>query len=85
MPVYDNIETIKAALERFNARTLNAGYSFKVYDTGKDYVYVRGSFDFAYYVNVHIEFRDMLYTSLKEGDSWWDAWHDDQIFLLEDD
>jgi len=85
MPEYQSHETITAALERFNKRVFNAGYSFKVYDISKNYVYVMGSFDFAYYVNVHIEFRDMVYTNLKEADKWPDAWHDDQLFLLTED
>jgi|SRR5436190_10552099 len=85
MPEYKNLETITAALERFNKRVFNAAYSFKVRSVDKDDVYVVGSFDFAYYINVHIEFRGMVYTNLKEADKWPDAWHNDQLFLLTED
>ncbi len=85
MPAYDNIDTITAALEKFNHRVYNAGYSFRVNEIDKKDVYIQGSFDFAYYVNVHIEFRDMIYSSFNVGDNWWDAWHDNQIFLLRED
>ena len=85
MPVYNTKEDITAALERFNKRLHNAAYSFKVDNITSTYIAIQASFDFAYYVNVTIYFNNVIYTSLKERDSWPDAWHADQIFLLTDD
>jgi hypothetical protein len=82
VPVYKTYDSIEQALKRFNERAYNAGLSFRVTDTDNQYAWIDASFDFAYYVNVRIEFHEVLYTNLKVGQSWPDAWHSDQIFLL---
>ncbi len=80
MPSYTTINTITAALNRFNKRAHNAGLSFKVEQTGKNEVNVIASFDFAYYVNVRINFSGVAFSQLMEKDGWPDAWHADQLF-----
>jgi|GEM_PF-7002229 len=83
MPEYRTAETIIAALERFNKRAYNAGLRFKVEQISKDDIDVLASFDFAYYVNVRLQFKGLVYTDLKENNSWPDAWNEDQLFLLQ--
>ncbi|MBX7226244.1 MAG: hypothetical protein K1X55_09445 [Chitinophagales bacterium] len=85
MPVYEDIESIRQGLALFNQRLLNRGYSFRVYSKDSHCLYIQGSFDFGYYVNVHIEFRDLLYTNIGSKEEWPDAWHENQLFLLEDE
>lgn len=85
MPVYEDIESIQQGLALFNQRLLNRGYSFRVYSLDTHCLYIQGSFDFGYYVNVHIEFRDLVYTNIDSKEEWPDAWHEDQLFLLDEE
>ncbi len=85
MPVFSSISDIKKAIRLFNKHTYNAGFEFKVYTSDKYCLYVQGSFDFGYYVNVDIEFRDVVFTNILPNASWPDAWHADQLFLLDED
>lgn len=82
MPKYHAKEDITAALERLNKRLHNAAVGFRVDEVGSNFVDVAASFDFAYYVNVQFYFQEVIYTSFKTKDTWPDAWHEDQLFLL---
>lgn len=44
---------------------------------------VEGSFDFAYYVQLHLDFRRVEFTNIADGSKWPDAWYGDQLFLME--
>ena len=85
MAIYKTYNSIKDAVALFNKRLYNAGCSFKVYTVESNCVYVQASFDFAYYVNVHIQFNNVVFTNLVENENWPDAWHDNQLFLFEED
>lgn len=85
MHYYKTEEEIKKVVKLLNSRLYNAGYSFKVIEVSNNCVYVQGSFDFSYYVNVHIQFEFPVFTNLKEREEWPDAWHDDQLFLLDEE
>ncbi len=82
MQHFSNYNDAEKALLILNKRLYNAGYYFKVVDADDTCVYVQGSFNFAYYVNVHFEFNQPLFTSLQENDNWSDAWHDNQLRQL---
>ncbi len=82
MPAYKTSESIQQVVALLNQRLYNSGYSFKVYLVESTYVYVKASFDFGYYTNLHMQFNNLVFTNLKENEEWPDAWHDDQIFLL---
>jgi hypothetical protein len=56
-----------------------------VYTSDQYCLYIQASFDFAYYVNVDIECREVIYTNISPNASWPDAWYADQIFFLDDD
>jgi len=84
MPTYNTQKTIEAALMHFNKRAYNAALSFKVDSFDEGCLYVQASFNFAYYVNVDIECREVIYTNIKPDASWPDAWNNDQIFLLDE-
>lgn len=75
-------ETISEAIDSFNKKAYNAGLYFKVVSVSQNSVYVQGSFDFAYYVNVHLNFGGLLFTTLSEKEEWPDTWHDDQLEFL---
>lgn len=75
-------ETISEAIDSFNKKAYNAGLYFKVVSVSQNSVYVQGSFDFAYYVNVHLSFVELLFTSLSEKDEWPDTWNEDQLEFL---
>lgn len=85
MAIYKTYSTIKEKVALFNKRLYNAGFSFKVYTVESNCVYVQASFDFAYYVNVHIQFNNVVFTNLTENENWPDAWNDNQLFLFEED
>ncbi|MFN8260529.1 MAG: hypothetical protein U0X41_06250 [Chitinophagales bacterium] len=85
MPAYSTHEEILKGIQAFNKRAYNAGFEFKVYTSDQHCLYIQASFDFAYYVNVDIECREVFYTNISPNDSWPDAWHADQMFLLDDD
>lgn len=85
MPTYKLLHEVEKGVEIFNNRANNKALSFKVYSLDSYCLYVQGSFDFAYYVNVHIECRNILFTNLKENTSWPDAWHEDQLFLMNEE
>jgi hypothetical protein len=82
MPTYKNKQDIRAAIERLNERLLNRAFSFKVYSKDSYCLYIQASFDFGYYVNLHIECLDVVYTNLNEKQEWPDAWNDDQVFIM---
>jgi hypothetical protein len=82
VPVYKTRNQIELALKLFNERAHNAGFEFKVKGTGNQHVQIEASFDFAYYINVRLDFYEVIYTNLKAGQSWPDAWHSDQISML---
>ena len=82
MPEFKNQTEIEHAVQLFNKHAYNAGLEFKVYTSEPRCLYVQASFDFGYYVNVDIEFRDVLFTNCRENESWPDAWNSDQMFLL---
>jgi hypothetical protein len=82
VPVYKTRHQIELALKLFNERAYNAGLEYKVRDTGNQHVQIEASFDFAYYVNVQLDFYEVLCTNLKAGQSWPDAWYSDQVFFL---
>ncbi len=84
MPYYNTEESIQHVVTLLNKRLYNAGYSFRVIEVSEYTVYVQASFDFGYYVNVHIQFDNCIFTNLKERDEWPDAWHADQLFLLDE-
>lgn len=85
MPTFSTKETISGALLKFNKHTYNAGFEFKVYTSDQHCLYIQASFDFAYYVNVDIECREVFYTNISPNASWPDAWYADQIFFLDED
>lgn len=82
---YKTEEEIKKVVELLNSRLYNAGYSFRVIEVSQTSVYVQASFDFGYYVNVHIQFELPVFTNLKEGEEWPDAWYADQLFLFNEE
>ncbi len=43
---------------------------------------MQGSFDFAYHENVHMDFGELLFTSLSEKGEWPDTWNEDQLEFL---
>jgi hypothetical protein len=85
MPVFSNHNDIERAVALFNKHAFNAGLDFNVYSSDSHCLYIQASFDFAYYVNVDIECREVFYTNIDPKASWPDAWHSDQIFLLDSD
>lgn len=85
MPTFSTKDTISTAIAKFNKHAYNAGFEFKVYTSDAYCLYIQASFDFAYYVNVDIECREVFYTNIDKNASWPDAWHADQIFFLDDD
>ena len=85
MPTVSTYPEIKKAIELFNKHAYNAGFEFKVYTSDEHCLYIQASFDFGYYVNVDIECREVFYTNISPNASWPDAWHADQLFLLEDE
>lgn len=85
MHYYKTEEEIKKVLEILNSRLYNAGYSFRVMEVSESCVYVQASFDFSYYVNVHLQFELPVFTNLKEREEWPDAWYEDQLFLFNDE
>lgn len=82
MPNFTSVQSLEKAVQLFNKHAYNAGMEFKVYTSESNCLYIQASFDFGYYINVDIEFRDVIYTNLNERDSWPDAWYEDQIFIL---
>ncbi len=85
MAVFCTYNEIKKGIQIFNKHAYNAGLDFKVYTSEQYCLYVQGSFDFGYYVNVDIEFREVFYTNIAPDAAWPDAWHADQLFLLEEE
>jgi len=85
MPIYESESSINTVVELFNKRLYNAGYSFKVIEVSEYRVYVQASFDFSYYVNVHLEFEPTIFTNLQENNEWPDAWYNNQLFILTKD
>lgn len=83
MPVFSTYTDIQYAIQLFNKHAYNAGFEFKVYTSDEHCLYIQASFDFAYYVNVDIECREVFYTNISSKASWPDAWHADQVFLLD--
>lgn len=84
MPTVSTYPEIKKAIELFNKHAYNAGFEFKVYTSDEHCLYIQASFDFGYYVNVDIECREVFYTNISPNASWPDAWHADQLFLMDD-
>jgi hypothetical protein len=82
MPTFSTYTDIQKAIQIFNQQAYNAGLEFKVYSAEKSCFYIQASFDFAYYVDVDIECRELLYTNIDSKASWPDAWYADQLFLL---
>ncbi|MCB0507617.1 MAG: hypothetical protein R2739_05360 [Chitinophagales bacterium] len=85
MPTFSNYTTIQKAVELFNKQAYNVGFDFKVYTIEPSCLYVQASFDFSYYVNVDLEFREVFYTNISPDAAWPDAWYADQLFLLTED
>lgn len=84
MPTFSNYNDIKKAIQLYNKHAYNAGFEYKVYTSDERCLYIQGSFDFAYYINVDIEYYEIFYTNINSKASWPDAWYADQIFLLDD-
>jgi hypothetical protein len=82
MPTFSTYNDIQKAIQVFNKQAYNAGLEFKVYSSEQSCLYVQASFDFAYYVDVDIECRQVFYTNIDSKASWPDAWYADQLFLL---
>lgn len=82
MPTFSTYTDIQKAIQVFNQQAYNAGFEFKVYSLEESCLYIQASFDFAYYVDVDIECRQVFYTNIDSKASWPDAWHTDQLFLL---
>jgi hypothetical protein len=82
MPTFSTYTDIQKAIQVFNQQAYNAGFEFKVYSAEESCLYIQASFDFAYYVDVDIECRQVFYTNIDSKASWPDAWHTDQLFLL---
>ena len=82
MPVFSTCNDIQKAIQVFNKQAYNAGFEFKVYSSEESCLYIQASFDFAYYVDVDIECREVFYTNIDSKASWPDAWYADQLFLL---
>ncbi|HRG36396.1 MAG TPA: hypothetical protein PK355_08920, partial [Chitinophagales bacterium] len=78
-------KAIEKAIALFNKHAYNAGLDFEVYTSDTHCLYVQASFDFAYYVNVDIECREVFYTNIASNAKWPDAWSNDQLFLLDDE
>lgn len=64
MPVFSTYADIKKAIALFNKHANNAGFEFKVYSSDNHCLYIQASFDFAYYVNVDLECREVYYTNI---------------------
>ena len=82
MPIFSTYYDIQKAVQVFNKQAYNAGFEFKVYSSEESCLYIQASFDFAYYVDVDIECREVFYTNIDSKASWPDAWYADQLFLL---
>ncbi len=82
MPVFSTCNDIQKAIQVFNKQAYNAGFEFKVYSSEESCLYIQASFDFAYYVDVDIECREVFYTNIDSKASWPDAWYANQLFLL---
>ena len=82
MPTFSAYYDIQKAIQVFNKQAYNAGLEFKVYSSEESCLYIQASFDFAYYVDVDIECREVFYTNIDSKASWPDAWYADQLFLL---
>lgn len=85
MPTFSTLPDIQRAVALFNKHAYNAGFEFKVYSLDSYCLYIQASFDFGYYVNVDIECREVFYTNIDAKASWPDAWHADQLFLLDEE
>lgn len=85
MPTFSTRKAIEKAITLFNKHAYNAGLDFEVYTSDTHCLYVQASFDFAYYVNVDIECREVFYTNISSNAKWPDAWSNDQLFLLDDE
>lgn len=85
MPTFTTAKEIKEAIALFNKHAYNVGFEYKVYTFEKHCLYIQASFDFAYYINVDIECREVFYTNIASDASWPDAWSADQLFILDDD
>ncbi len=85
MPIFSTYYDIQKAVQVFNKQAYNAGFEFKVYSSEESCLYIQASFDFAYYVDVDIECREVFYTNIDSNASWPDAWYADQLFLLTED
>ena len=85
MPTFSTRKAIEKAIALFNKHAYNAGLDFEVYTSDTHCLYVQASFDFAYYVNVDIECREVFYTNIASYAKWPDAWSNDQLFLLGDE
>lgn len=84
MPLCNTLQIIQKEIIGINKRLYDAGFSFLVYSIDSYSVYVQSSFDFGYYVNLHIEFNGYFFTNLMEGEKWPCSWGADQIFILDD-
>lgn len=84
MPVYKPGDDLATAIELLNRRLYAKAYSFKVYVKDSYTVYVQASFDFGYYVNLHLEFNEYVFTNLNENDEWPQAWSENQLFILDE-
>lgn len=85
MSVFSTYSDLQKAIALFNQHAYNVGFEFKVYTSDQYCLYIQASFDFAYYVNVDIECREVFYTNIDQHASWPDSWYADQLFLLDDD
>jgi hypothetical protein len=85
MPSFSTIAEVENCISIFNKHAYNAGLDFKVYTSDEHCLYIQASYDFGYYVNVDIECREVFYTNISPNESWTDAWHADQLFLLDTD
>jgi hypothetical protein len=68
----------------FNQILYNAGFSFQVdsINPKQKEILILGSFDFSYYVQLHIQFFGVCFTTLSDDEYWNDAWYGDQLSIL---
>ncbi|MEZ5053754.1 MAG: hypothetical protein R2807_03125 [Chitinophagales bacterium] len=70
-------------MELFNKQAYNVGLDFKVENIEPSCLYVQASFDFSYYINVDLEFREAFHTNIPKDAAWPDVWYADQLFFID--
>ncbi len=90
MEPYVVSDEILDELYAFNKKAWNAGLEFKVELDPESKgpsrsLLVLGSVDFAYYVNLLLNFRELAWTNIPDGANWPDAWDQNQLVLADAD